>query len=717
MITLIRKISKLLSVITLVMAFSCCSSIKTIPEGSYSLEGVRVVSDSKDVNSESLKSYVRQQPQSRLFSLIKKPWGAPVVFDTLQASLTCRDLQTAMQNMGYLHATVDMDNQVKGKKLYAVYQLHPNKPYYLRDVASDIQDDEVGQLIKENRNQLTLLKPGEKFSISLLNEERKRITKLLTNNGYYRFHKDFITFDVDTAANSTDVDVVMFLQKYRANNNAEPVDHPLYHIRNINYLSGNDEDLHLRQSVLENSTMFESGDVYSGDALQKTYNNFARMQAVRYTNIKFTEVPDTTLLDCDIQLSTNKPNTISFLPEGTNTAGDLGAAATLTFENRNLFRGSELFSIQARAAFEAITGLEGYTDQDYTEYGVESKLMFPRLVAPFLKKDFIRRTNATSELSVSYNMQNRPEFHRRLFSGAWRYRWSDAARNMAYRFDLLDMNYVYMPWISQTFRENYLDNSTSRNAILRYNYEDLFIMKIGFGITLTHATWALRTNLETSGNVLNGVSHLASLPKNTEGQYTLFNIAFAQYVKGDIDYTKLVDFDTNNQLAFHAALGIAYPYGNSDILPFEKRYFSGGANSVRGWSVRGLGPGKFKGNNGMIDFINQTGDMKLDLSMEYRTKLFWKFNGAAFVDAGNIWTLRDYKDQPGGQFSFREFWKEIAVAYGLGIRLNLGYFIVRFDFGMKAINPAYTTSREHFPIYHPDLGRDLAVHFAVGMPF
>ena len=160
-----------------------------------------------------------------------------------------------------------------------------------------------------------------------------------------------------------------------------------------------------------------------------------------------------------------------------------------------------------------------------------------------------------------------------------------------------------------------------------------------------------------------------------------------------------------------------YPYGNSTILPFEKRYFSGGANSVRGWSVRSLGPGKFVGTDGRIDFINQTGDMKLDMNVEYRAKLFWKFGAALFVDAGNIWTLRDYPEQPGGVFKFSEFWKQLAVSYGLGLRLNFDYFIVRFDMGMKAVNPAYETRREHYPLLYPKLSRDFAFHFAVGLPF
>ena len=167
----------------------------------------------------------------------------------------------------------------------------------------------------------------------------------------------------------------------------------------------------------------------------------------------------------------------------------------------------------------------------------------------------------------------------------------------------------------------------------------------------------------------------------------------------------------------HVGLGIAYPYGNSKVLPFEKRYFSGGANSVRGWSVRELGPGSFRGTDGRIDFINQTGDMKLDMNAEFRTKLFWKLNGAAFIDAGNIWTLRDYKEQPGGQFKLDQFYKQIAVAYGLGLRLNFGYFILRFDMGMKAINPAYISNEEHYAFLHPNLKRDFAFHFAVGLPF
>lgn len=274
-----------------------------------------------------------------------------------------------------------------------------------------------------------------------------------------------------------------------------------------------------------------------------------------------------------------------------------------------------------------------------------------------------------------------------------------------------------MPWISSTFKHDYLDSVSNRNAILRYNYEDLFIMKAGVGLTYKDGDRLFRASVETAGNLLSSMSRLLHFSQNKDGQRQLFNIAYAQYAKFDFEYTQLLRLDAYNTLAFHGLLGVAWPYGNSTVLPFEKRYFAGGANSVRGWSVRELGPGKYRGRDGRIDFINQTGDIRLDLNVEYRTHLFWKFDGAAFIDAGNIWTLRDYPDQPGGQFKLDQFYKQIAASYGLGMRLNFGYFILRLDGAMKAINPVYDNSKEHYPIFHPQWGRDFAFHFAVGMPF
>ncbi|MCD8295995.1 MAG: BamA/TamA family outer membrane protein [Prevotella sp.] len=726
--------------LVVILILSSCSASKFIPEGQFMLDDVGINSDTKAIRANQLEPYIRQKGNSKWFSVLKVPlgtyalagrdttkwinrklqdWGEnPVLLDTLQADLTCNDISNVLHGMGYVKAYVDYDIVFeKNKKVKIFYNLHTGPQFYIKSISYDIQDKKIASILESPNVPQTKLHKGMSFQVNALDEERKRISNYLNDNGFFAFNKDFITFSADTVSGSNMIDLTLHLHRFYRNKESE-TDHQQYTINNISYSAGGGNNrIPLRKSVLLESTLFETGNLFSASNLQKTYNKFSRLGVIKYTNIKFTEATDSNLLNCNIEISTNKTNSISFQPEGTNTSGDLGAALSITYENKNIFKGAETFSVKLRGAFEAITGLEGYQNQNYMEYSLETTLTFPRFIIPFLSRNYKRRSTASSELSASYNMQNRPEFHRRLFDAGWRYKWSNSSKRKTFKVDLLELNYIYMPWISNTFKEEYLDNSTSRNSILKYNYEDLFIMKFGFGMTYNNGNDAYKINVETSGNLLDGLTNLFGSQVNSDGQHTLINIAFAQYVKGDFDYTHLFRFTQHNNLAFHFGFGIAYPYGNSKVLPFEKRYFSGGANSVRGWSVRGLGPGKYKGSNGSIDFINQTGDLKLDINLEWRTLLFWKFYGALFADAGNIWTLRYYDEQPGGQFCITDFYKQIAVAYGLGIRLNFDYFILRFDMGMKAINPAYDTQQEHYAIFHPDFSRDFTFHFAVGLPF
>ena len=715
-----------------------CSATEDLPENTYMLRKVKVLTDGKyrDINPSQMKTYVRQKTNTRWFSSIKIPLGvyalagkdsswvnrtlrqmgeAPVTYDTLLAEQTCKDLQLALQNKGYLDAEVELYADVKGRKLDAIYVLHPGKPYYMKGLTRDIKDSVIAGLLKDYKS---VLKDGMQFSTDALNTERSQLTQFLQDRGYFRFHKEFINYRARKNEEKHEVDLAMILHLYRSNEESNDTLHTRYWINDIVYETGNDDQrMHLRPRVLEENTFLSVGSPYSASDLQDTYNHFGRLGAVKFTNISF-EQKDT-LIDTKILVQTNKPSTLSFQPEGTNTAGDFGAAVSVTYQNRNLFRGSETLSLKLRGAYEAIKGLEGYKNQDFIEFSVDAGLSFPRFIMPFVSWDAKRRIIATSELSVSFDTQTRPEFIRQVLSAGWDYRWRPQGHHDAYRIDVIGLNYVFMPWISETFKKEYLDETTNYNVILRYNYEDLFIMKTGFGYTYNNGRLALKANVETAGNLLNLGSALFGSEKNSMGQYEVFNIAYAQYVKADFDFTRnLLGRRLRDQLVFHFGLGVAYPYGNSQVLPFEKRYFSGGANSVRGWSVRSLGPGRYKDKDGMINFITQTGDLKLDLNLEYRTHLFWKFDGALFVDAGNVWTLRDYPEQPGGQFTLAGIVKDLAASYGLGLRLNFDYFILRFDLGMKAINPAYQTEEEaHYPLIHPHLSRDLAFHFAVGLPF
>lgn len=737
----LNSIVKATFIVAYAFLMTSCSVSRLMPDSGYLLDKVCIKADTKNIQTKKLMPYIRQRGNSKWFSLFKIPirtyalserdttkWSNrklrtisenPILFDSAQAQRTCKDIEAAMRNIGYMQArvTYDVEHERK-KKVNITYRVNAGQLFTLDTINYDIQDDSIKVFLNKRQHLWRKLCKGAPFSINALDTERKNITTLLNNNGFFKFNKNFITYSADTVHRQTGIALTLHLYKYRMNENDTPSPHTRYTIGKVNFKPGiSDEKLPLRHTILNEITAIEPGQAFNAAELQRTYNNFGRMPIVKYTSIKFAERLDSDTLDCNISVSSNKTNSISFQPEGTNTAGDLGAAASLMYENKNIFHGSETFSVKLRGAFEAITGLEGYQNQDYEEYSMETRLSFPRFVAPFLSNSYKRLSTATSELSLSYNMQNRPEFHRRVFSAGWRYRWSNARKNRQYKIDVLDLNYIYMPWISTTFKEEYLDDVSSRNSILRYNYEDLFIMKVGFSLSATHHDEAFKINVETAGNLLNAAANVMKTKKNADGQHTLFNIAYAQYVKGDFDYTRLLHIDKNSSVALHFGLGVAWPYGNSKVLPFEKRYFSGGANSVRGWSVRGLGPGRYKGANGSIDFINQTGDLKLDLNAELRSFLFWKLYGAVFIDAGNIWTLREYKEQPGGQFKINEFYEQIAVAYGLGLRLNFDFFILRFDMGMKAVNPIYNSKEEHYALLHPDFSRDFAFHFAVGLPF
>ena len=727
-------------------AISSCDGTKHLAEGESLLVSNRIVSSDKDYNVSSLYDYIVQKPNTKWFSTLKVPlgiytlsgrdttktinrilqkWGeAPVCLDTTKVAASQENLRQILFNQGFLDAGVEVEQHARKRRVKVDYILFPKQQYVIRSVSYNIRDNRIDSLLRAN-NVLEGggLKAGEYFSVTGLSSERKRISTWLNNNGYRYFNKEFISYHVDSCKAGHYVNVSLNIELFRRNNNENYTSHPYYHIRNIRYTSPQEQKLRIRPSVLNVNTVFREGELYDESKIQKTYRRFADLGIVRSTNISFVEVNDSNsqddngLLDAVISISQHNTHNVTLQPEGTNTAGDLGAALSLTYENRNVFHGSELFSLSARGAFEAIKGLEGYANNNYEEYGIEAKLSFPEFLCPNISEDYRRRHKSTTEFLLSYNKQNRPEFDRRVFSGKWRYRWSSSTNRVGYTLDFINIDYVSMPWISDTFKRDYLDSKDNRNAILRYNYENLLIMKLGFSFNYNDGIHYLKVSMESAGNLLKALSKPLKFKTNDMGQYEFLKVAYAQYAKADVDYTYNYRIDERNTLALHSRIGIAMPYGNSTILPYEKRYFSGGANSVRGWSVRELGPGCYHGKDGRIDFINQTGDLRLDLNAELRSSLFWKFQGAIFIDAGNIWTVRQYADQPGGLFTLSSLYKEIAVAYGVGLRLNFDYFILRLDLGMKAISPYYTTTDEHYPISNPNFKRDYALHFAVGLPF
>ena len=768
------KINIQLYILGLVMMLlSACSVNKFIPEGQYLLDDVVVISENKNVPPSSIKNFIRQKPNSRWFNFMKVPLGfyclsskdssnimngffqkigeAPEIYDHSSALKSRNEIEKAIKNRGYMQASVSLDTIQTRNKVKAIYHITSGKPYKIRHIAYAIEDVKIYELIEKDSLK-SLIREGMIFHVVTLDKERTRITKILRNNGYYKFNKDYIVYQADTVRNTFEVDLIMKLLPYRQRKEDIPTRHQQYMVRNVNYSSEDDvlgtsnvfnvtdtltykglnyyydNEIYLRPNTIYAFNFIQPGKLYNEENVQSTYASLGRLRALKYTNIRFDEViqGDSTFLDANIVLTKGKSQSLSFEIEGTNSAGNLGAAASLTFQHRNVFKGAETFTAKLHGGFEAITKMDMNSDhKDYKDYGVETSLNFPEFKFPFLTSEFKRKIRATSEIGANFNLQVRPEFHRTLASASWSYRWTDK-RNSSHRFDLMNISYVYFPWKSSYFSE-YLSEKGKNNISLIHSYDDQLIVQTGYSFTYNSAkdklgnsqyrnSYSIRLNLEESGNILHMFSKLINSTPSEGDNYKLANLPFAQYIKGDIDLTQNLRIDHRNSLVFHIGLGVAYPYGNSKTLPFEKQYFSGGPNSVRGWSVRSLGPGSYKGVETNLDYYAQVGDIKLDLNIEYRTFLFWKLHGAFFVDAGNIWTITDYLQDENAMFRFNRFYKQLAMAYGLGIRFDFDFLILRFDGGMKAVNPIYT-GKDKYPILKPNFNRDFTFHFAVGYPF
>ena len=700
----------------------------------------------------------------------------PRIYDDSKAKRSRNLLRQTLVNKGYLHADVAVgtDTVHHQKKMRVNYYVHPGRLYKISSLSYQCNDTAMMTIVRADSAN-SLLKVGEPFDVNVLNEERARIASLLHDHGYYKFKKDLVTYRADTARHSTDVDLTLRVRSTVAANTAETnsvtvrtgsrtgsairpedarrmrapikpyrLDSVVYQLYPASYTYANDfvfsdtlsfdgglflhqGDPDLRLQVLRNSSLLEAGALYNATKVKNTYTLYGRLGALKYTNINFVETSDSTLR-CNIVSFPAHKYSAGLESDITYTSGDWGASGAIAFTNRNLFGGSETFTLKLRGAVENTTQLVDYNaDKFYREYGVDLGLNIPRFIAPFVSDELQRHSRATTQIELQTNMQKRPEFDRNVFTASWGYLWNGRHR-AKHRVDLLSVNLVSVPYIDQYFVDNYLNQYNSRNSILKFNYEDLFILRTGYSFNYStpgqgeikdyfDVSHSVRFAVESSGNMLYMLSNALQLPKDSLGQYRAFNIAYAQYVKNDISWTMNLNFNRSNSLLFHYESGVAFPYGNTRMLPFEKRYYAGGANSIRGWGVRELGPGSYLGDERTIDYINHSGDIKLEMGVEYRTHLFWRLYGAFFVDAGNIWTIYDYDDQPGGRFHWNDFYKQIAVAYGTGLRMDFNVVVLRFDVGMKAINPAYTSGPQRYPILHPNFRRDLAWHVAVGYPF
>lgn len=746
-----QSASQRLLFLLVMMVLVGCKTTKFVPDGEYLLNKATVkVEDTHDVLSQDLRSYLRQKQNTEILGFWKLQLGIyntssqdttkwtsrnarkigepPVIFSADLTDKSVEQLEYAMDNKGYFQAEVDTTMVVKDKKLNLTYHVTANAPYHISNYTISLPNSDLQRIAADER--LRLVREGMRFDVDVLNQERERITRAMRRNGCYFFDKELIRFVADTTRGVRQVDVKICLQEYvNELSDAEKamifrpykVAHVYFHMDyEVDRVPEGEElyesvvdgyeftwigDKLLRENVLIRNCPIRPGKEYNEYLVELAYSNLTNLAPIKYVDISFDPISEDELA-CHIVLSRSKLNSVSVEAEGTYSAGDWGVALGAGYANRNLFRGAEEFTLDGRASYEwrqnGGRAIEGKASMG---------LRFPNSLA----------------LDFSYNYQNRPdEYTRSIFNASLQYEFRQRALRLQHKFRIADISYVYLPWISDTFRDQFLQSTN----ILKYSYENHFI--VGWGYSGSYSSFSSRNpyrsygninyNIETAGNLMQGLGKLFHFKTDEDGKYMLFKTPFAQFAKADLSLTYNQIFNESHRLVYHADLGVVVPYGNSQAVPFEKRYFAGGSNSVRGWTARSLGPGGYRGTGTLIDFNNQSGDIRLNLNAEYRAKVWSFIELAAFVDAGNIWTFYDYETQANGQFRWSEFYKQIALAYGVGVRLDFSFFVFRVDFGVKLYDPSRLygalAGTQWRTVANGLCWRDdMSFHFAIGYPF
>jgi len=748
---MLRRLRTILCFLPL-LVLAGCHTTKFVPEGRYLLNKAKIeVTDTKQVSSGDLRGYLRQKPNTEILGFWKlqldiyntapsdtttktkkrlarnahRLGEAPEIYDDALTRASMEQLTKAMHNKGYFHSTVDTVLKVKKRKMNIIYRVTAREPYRLRNVSYLLPYAELREVASDARR--TLLKEGMLFDADVLDEERQRIVSVMRRRGYYYMEKDMLRYVADSALQNREVDVELRLQdyieqmsdsdqarlfrKYKVRRVCFHMDYDpafvpdsmaVHHTESDEYQTTWVGRRLLRERSLKQNCAIRPGEFFNERRVELTYEMLNRLGIVKYVDISFDAVGRDEL-DCHIVMSRSKLNTFSAEIEGTYSSGDWGVSAGVGYINRNIFHGAEELQLGASG---------GYEWRQNGGRAVEAKLSASLAFPNRLK------------LSLNGQYQTRPdEFTRAVANAGLGYTLRSTRPGWSHYFSFLEVSYVYVPWMSDEFRDRFINNSNP----LKYSYESHLIDALSY--TALYSGYRRRSPnrsysqarffAEAAGNVLYGIMRGVGKPDD-DGVYKIGSVPFAQYVKADASYTYNCVMAERHRLVWHAGVGVAVPFCNSSSVPYEKRYFAGGSNHVRGWTARSLGPGAYRGEGTRIDYDNQTGDIHLDLSMEYRWKVWSFIELAAFTDAGNVWTIRDYSTQPHGVFRWNEFYKQLAWSYGVGLRLDFSILVFRVDFGVKLYDPSRIYyDQKQWRTAGNGLGwsDDMTFHFAIGYPF
>ena len=717
----------------ILMAALSCSTTRVLQDGQYRLARNKIkIDNSRSFNPSVLDPYLKQKPNSYFIfgwnpflniynwqngkgqlwdRFVQKIGVAPVVYDPDMVDSSIENLRNHLTYLGYYNSTVTSNIAVKKKRVDVTYNVTLGKRYPIKKISYVLpKNEEFSEIFLRDTSNLSI-KAGDFLSESALQAETERSCAVLRNQGFYNFSKNYYFFEADTLDVKDSALLQLTINEYTRNETAKDAQ-PIrkFYINEVQITYPN--TLNFRKSILKELTTIRPGDVYSADEINRTYSRLSALKVFSSVNIGMTPV-DTNLINCSISLAQSKRQGFKFnLESSVNSTGLFGISPQVSYYHKNIFRGGEWLNLNFMGNFQ----LKFNDEIRSNEFGVAAGLSFPKFFP--LPYRFFSGAIPRTDVNLSYNYQSRPEYTRNIISVTYGYN-GNLKRRLFYQAYPLQMNVVKLFDIDQKFYSSLVNDPFLRNA-----YQDHF--DLGSGAILYYTTnpdntpkrphFYTRLQFDIAGNMLSAFKPI--MQKNDSGEGMIWSTPFSQFVRGELTLSKTWFLGKNSKqsIATRLQAGAGYAYGNSTSLPFEKHFYAGGSNSLRGWQARTVGPGLAPMDTSFV-IPNQTGDMKLEANIEYRFDMFWKVAGAVFVDAGNVWALKADSSEEGqaSLFRWQDFGRSIAANWGVGLRLDFGFLLLRVDMGMKIHDPA---RKQRWVSPEQWFKRDnYAVHFGVGYPF
>ena len=727
-------ISSLLPLLAVVLALSSCSTTRVLKDGEFSLAGAKVtVTNDKEFKESGLTPYIQQRPNSNfLFGwnpfvsvynwsngkggpwdrFVQKLGTAPIIYDPSLVDESISNISRHLEYLGYYDSDVQSEIKVKKKKVYVTYKVELGKRYVIDSLGYTLPAGSIANdFLEASRG--SLVKVGDYLSESELEAESARVSTILRNKGYYTFNKNYFFCEADTLASDGKARLEISIKEYTRNETAkEAVPFRKFNFDKVNI--SYPKKLKIRPKVLAELTTVHPGDSYSESAINRTYTRLSALRMFSSVNIGVSAI-DTSRLQCDINLLPSKLQGIKVNAEvSINSSGLFGVSPKISYYHKNIFRGGEWLNLSFMGNFQ----FQFKDKVNSNEFGVSGGLSFPRFV--FIPSRLFKGAVPRTEINASYNYQNRPEYTRNIISTSIGFS-GNVNSVFYYQVYPVQMNIVKLFNLDEEFYK-----SMERDPFLKNAYENHF--DLGSGYTLYYTTnsevtprsdyWYARLQADLAGNFLSLFKPL--MQKDADGDGMIWNTQYSQYIRGELTLGRTFFFGKNDRqaLAYRAVIGAGWAYGNSTALPFEKHFYVGGANSMRGWQARTLGPGRSPKDDYFV-IPNQTGDMRLEANLEYRFPLFWKFNGAAFLDAGNVWNFKrkDAFSSEISQISWTNLLAGMAFNWGLGLRVDLDFLVLRLDWGLRLHDPALTDNGGWVNPKNWFTRDGYGLHFGVGYPF